>query len=155
MKKIFAIIVALLFVGSISVNAQRTFPRYGTATNQNQTFGGQKLSYRVIADVAGGTADTFRIVANSLHTDVKMTVTDVVAVYLSPLPAFYGDIAVFNIANTAGTGHIVYFSGAGGAANPYSVGSGGTSIALTSAKNATIAFQFNGAQWVELYRTVQ
>lgn len=147
MKKI---VFLSLFVAMASVAlAQNTVPRYGIATNQDNT--GRVMTWKYLKPTDAAGADTVKLFPKAYTTVVQFTALDSLAFNVTNLAQSYvGDELEFIVTNIAGSGHLVKFVGSN-----WQMGSGGAAITLTASKRANIFFVFDGTFWVENSRLVQ
>ncbi len=156
----------MLLFTSISVEAQHTTPRFGTAGNQDNTYSRLNLGSVKIADTAGATPDTVLINpgSNSKVTGVysnhyQLTLTDSCVLSISSLnSSWLWDEIVVDIENTSGSNHWVKFIGTWNyfaGVTAWGMSSTGTKISPTSGKAAILRFHFNGALWIEDSRSLQ
>lgn len=139
MKNILTIICVLV---AMAASAQSTSPRWSTAKNGDNTgriFTNKKVSK---SDAAGN--DTLTITPSSSYYYVTATVADTVTYGIAVTEAYFGDKCIIV---ASGTTKKVKFYGS-------NVLSAGTATTSTNGR-AVIEFIFDGAKWVEAYRTVQ
>jgi len=130
-------------IAFVSVNAQSTSPRWGSAKNEDNTGAVLTWKYVVLADAIG--ADSVILSPNAYNSVYKIALTDSVY-FKSPVVknSYVGD----NLILVAG--------GASGAKIKFSstlLVTAGTATLSTSGK-AIIRFIFDGSKWVESGRAV-
>jgi hypothetical protein len=156
MKKLIALVSCFMLTASITY-AQHTTSRYGTAPNQNKTYGGLAIGQdKTLADTAGSTTDTVTIIPNSYTNHYVLTLTDSCVLSFSSIKdSWFGDNIVLTIENTSGSGHFVNFLGYSGLATKWGMSSTGTKISPASTKSATLTFFFDGVLWNEVTRSIR
>ena len=143
MKKLFSIIALSIFTVA-AVNAQSTSPRFGTAKNQDNTGRVLTYAYTTWTDAAG--ADSTTVTPNAWQTIYRVALTDSFYVKSPSVGRSY-----------AGDNVVIVASGSSGAKLKFAGTnwiSAGTAT-LSGGGRAVIKFIFDGAKWVEAYRTVQ
>ena len=137
------IVIIALFIG-VSVSAQSTSPRFGTAKNQDNTYRVLTLKKAAIVDAAGN--DTVSVVPSAYMSYVTCDAVDSVTVKIgSVASSYFGDNLQLIVSGTSGKK--VKFIGS----NLLTAGT----ATLSSNGRAVITFVFDGAKWVESARVVQ
>jgi hypothetical protein len=142
MKKIFFTLSIAVF--AFAAQSQSTTPRFGTTASGDNTGRGLTYAYKSVTDAAG--ADSVAIYPSSFQTIVRVSLID--SFYIkSPVVtrSFAGDKLIF-IASGA-SGKMLKFAGT----NFITAGT----ATLSAGGRAVISLIFDGAKWVEAYRTVQ
>ncbi len=141
MKNLIALF-AFIFTMSV-VNAQSTYPRFGTAKNTDNT--GRVLTFKLVSVTDAAGADSVTIAPNAWETIYKVAALDSLT-FKSPTVtnSYYGDQITLQITGTSGD--LIKFTGT----NWVSAGT----ATLSSGLNAIITFRFNGTKWVEQSRVV-
>jgi hypothetical protein len=142
MKKFFALLTATLFIVAVSF-AQSTTPRFGTGIKDNT---GRTLTYAYVTTTDAAGADSTTLNPNAWQTIVRVALVDSIY-YKSPVVtrSYAGD--KITIVASGASGKFIKFAGT----NFISAGT----ATLSSGGRAVIGFVFDGAKWVEAYRTVQ
>jgi len=143
MKKIFILIMLFVAVG---IMAQSTSPRFGTLKNQDNT--GRILTYSYVTATDAAGFDSIKTAPNTYETIYNLTVSTDSLRFGSPNVKFScaGDIIKI-IVQSASTGKKLTFK------SPLIIGQG--AVTTTTKGKAVVAFIFDGAKWVELYRLAQ
>lgn len=137
------IVIIALFIG-VSVSAQSTSPRFGTAKNQDNTYRVLTLKKAAIVDAAGN--DTASVSPNAFFSYVTCDAVDSVTVKIGSVAnSYFGDNLQLIVSGTSGKK--VKFIGS----NLLTAGT----ATLSSNGRAVVTFVFDGAKWVESDRTVQ
>ena len=132
------IIAALLCVFTLSVSAQITTPRFGTATNQDNT--GRKLTYGYSQPAY---AATITVVPNKFETIYKVaTLTGDASVVTTVTNAHVGDRIVFLFTADASARTITFSTGMVASAT----------LVVDISQRASATFIFNGAVFIEQSR---
>lgn len=136
--------ILFLLVGSLAVDAQSTSPRFGTATNQDNT--GRVLTYKylTLTDAAG--ADSLTIRPAAYHTVYRVDLADSLFLKSPSVADSYAGDQVTIVASGA-SGDLLKFAGT-------NFITAGTATLSTSAR-AIIHLVFDGSKWVEASRVVQ
>jgi len=144
MKKFFAIIVLMLAVAVAS--AQSTTPRFGTLKSQDNTGRNLTYGYIVATDAAG--FDSLKTAPKNYETIYNLTISTDSLRFGSPslTQCYTGDIIKIIVQGTA-TGKKLTFK------SPNIVGQG--TLTTTTKLKAVVAFIFDGAKWIEMYRLAQ
>jgi hypothetical protein len=150
-KKLLLLFVLFAFAAT-TTQAQFTTPRYGITKGADNTFrslGG--LKWDATNDQAG--ADTVKLTPNSFMTIVRPSQTliasDSIQYQISSTATSYvGDEITFCFLAGAGTCKAKFIG------SNWKVGSGTTTLSLTSGLRGTITFIFDGVYWIEVSRTV-
>lgn len=148
MKKILFFIMLLtvgLTVATFESDAQSTSPRFGTATNRDNTYRGMTLGYQAITEAAG--TDSSTLAPTKFMNYVYVTLAADSLYFKSPTitSCYRGD--QLQIIASGASGTKLKFAGT----NWQSAGT----ATLSSGLFAVINFVFSGAKWVEVSRTVQ
>ena len=141
MKKLISFLIAIIAI--VSVNAQSTSPRWGSAKNEDNTGAVLTWKYVALADAIG--ADSVILSPNAYNSVYKIALTDSVY-FKSPVlkNSYVGDNLIL-VANGASGAKIKFSS-------TLLVTSG--TATLSSGGKAIIKFIFDGAKWVESDRAV-
>ena len=133
----------IAIIAFVSVNAQSTSPRWGSAKNEDNTGAVLTWKYVTLTDAVG--ADSV-IIAPGAYTSVyKFTVVDSIYFKTPVLKNSYvGDNVILVAGGTSG-GKIKFSS--------TNLTTSGTAT-LSSGGKAVIKFIFDGAKWVESDRSV-
>lgn len=142
MKKIlFTLVFGALALAS---QAQSTAPRFGTTSNRDNTGRVITYGYATLTDAVG--ADSVSYKPENFESIVRIALVDSVYVKSPVVTTSYaGDRLVF-VASGA-SGKLLKFAGT----NFISAGT----ATLSAGGRAVVNFIFDGAKWVEAYRTVQ
>ncbi len=143
MKKI--LFAFMLLTVGLTVSAQSTAPRFGTATNRDNTYRGMTLGYTSITEAAG--ADTATLAPRKFTNYYRVTLAADSLYLASPTitSCYAGDELIIVASGASGTK--VKFAGT----NWQSAGT----ATLSSGLYAVISFVFSGTKWVETSRVVQ
>ena len=141
MKKLISFLIAIIAI--VSVNAQSTSPRWGSAKNEDNTGAVLTWKYTTLNDAIG--ADSVIIAPNAYTSVYKFTVVDSIYFKTPVLKNSYLGDNISLIA-TGSTGGKIKF------ASTNLVTSG--TATLSSGGKAVIKFIFDGAKWVESDRSV-
>ena len=141
MKKLISFLIAIIAI--VSVNAQSTSPRWGSAKNEDNTGAVLTWKYTTLNDAIG--ADSVIIAPNAYFSVYKFTVVDSIYFKTPVLKNSYLGDNISLIA-TGSTGGKIKF------ASTNLVTSG--TATLSSGGKAVIKFIFDGAKWVESDRSV-
>lgn len=148
--------IVLMFVASTNGYAQKTYPRFGTASNQDNTYRGLTNSLVYVADTGGATVDTLTILPSTYTNFVDVTLKDsCVLAFKSIGNSFYGDEIIVNIHATAGSGKFINFLGYSKLASKWGMASTGTKISVATSSTATLTFVFDGVLWNEKSRVIR
>ena len=143
MNKIISTLVLLAVV--FCSNAQGTVPRFGTATNQDNT--GRVLTYSYVSGTDAVGADTLKTSPSNFQTYYRISnVTDSTGISITSTAQSYAGDNITVIAS-GNSGGFVKFIGS----NWLSTGK----ATLSANGRAIINFVFDGAKWVEASRQVQ
>lgn len=141
MKKLISFLIAIIAI--VSVNAQSTSPRWGSAKNEDNTGAVLTWKYTTVSDAIG--ADSVIIAPNAYTSVYKFTVVDSIYFKTPVLKNSYLGDNISLIA-TGSTGGKIKF------ASTNLVTSG--TATLSSGGKAVIKFIFDGAKWIESDRSV-
>lgn len=144
MKKLIAFL-GILLIGSLSLNAQSTSPRWGGGPPQNDNTG-RILTWASISAVTSSTTAVVYHKPNAYNTTIKVgpigtDVTDSVSI----TNAYLGDRINFVFTNGSTAAKVVTFGN-----HMTSVGT----MTVTGSKKATAGFVFDGSSWVEICRSI-
>lgn len=144
MKSILTVISLFICVLSFS---QSTSPRFGTASNTDQT--GRMLTYKyfTVTDTASAKKDTINIKPAAWQTIYRMVLVDSASFGLSSLASSYaGDNLTFVFSAASGTPWVNFIG-----TNFVTAGI----VTMTTRLRSVVKFIFDGAKWVETGRYTQ
>ena len=141
MKKLISFLIAIIAI--VSVNAQSTSPRWGSAKNEDNTGAVLTWKYTTLNDAIG--ADSVIIAPNAYTSVYKFTVVDSIYFKTPVLKNSYLGDNISLIATGSKGGKIKFAS--------TNLVTSGTAT-LSSGGKAVIKFIFDGAKWVESDRSV-
>lgn len=142
MKKILSILAV------IAISATSFAQSSNTRQTANSVTDASVLSWKTstITDTGGSTKDSVQIRPNAAYNYYKFTVIDSAILNLKSRAAcYYGDQLILDVTAPAFTGKLVLGS-------YFKVGTGTTSISLTTSTSTRIWFEFDGANFVERSR---
>jgi hypothetical protein len=141
MKKLIFILFSVCIFNAV---AQSTSPRFGTASNKDNTF--RTLTNKLVTVTDASGADSVTLAPNGYNNIVVVNALDSLT-FKSPTvtKCYLGDELTLVINGTSGDK--VKFTGT----NWVSAGT----ATLSSGLNAVIRFVFNGSKWIEASRVVQ
>lgn len=141
MKKLIFILFSVCIFNAV---AQSTSPRFGTASNKDNTYRTLTNKLVTVTDAAG--ADTVTIATTGYNNLVKIAALDSLTLGSPTVTKCYlGDQMTLLVTGTSGDK--LKFTGS----NWVSAGT----ATLSSGLKAVITFIFDGAKWVESSRVVQ